>query len=69
MIDFEVASVYAVHSIVKNSPAPLNLLNLLGDGGDKYIVGGIFIRRASGWTVCGQQYKTYEFQPEDEEAG
>ena len=52
--DFKVASVYAVHAIIKKAPAPLNLLNLLGDGGEKYVVGGIYLRRAQGWTVCGQ---------------
>ena len=58
--DFKTASVYAVHTIIKKSPPPLNLFNLLGDGADKYIIGGIFLRRAAGWTVCGQQFKTLE---------
>ena len=52
--DFKKASVYAVHAICKRNPTPLNLHNLLGDGGAKYVVGGIFIRRAQGWTVNGQ---------------
>lgn len=51
--EFRIASVYAVHLIVKRNPTPLNLFNLLGEEGEKYIVGGIYIRRAQGWTVCG----------------
>jgi hypothetical protein len=38
---------------VKKNPTPLNLFNLYGDDGDKYIVGGILVRRAKGWTICG----------------
>ena len=46
--------------ICKRSPAPLNLHNVLGDGGDKFVVGGIYIRRAQGWTVAGQQFSRFE---------
>lgn len=51
--EFRKASMYAVHMIVKKNPTPLNLFNLYGDDGDKYVVGGIFVRRAKGWTICG----------------
>ena len=44
--DFKKASVYAVHAICKRNPPPLNLHNMMGDGGEKYAVGGILIRRA-----------------------
>lgn len=54
--DFKRASLYAVHMIVKKNPTPLNLFNLYGDDGDKYIVGGIMVRRAKDWTVCGQAF-------------
>ena len=60
--DFKRASVYAVHAICKRNPTPLNLHNLLGEGGEKYIVGGIFLRRAQGWTVSGQQFSRFEVQ-------
>lgn len=63
--DFKRAAVYAVHSVSKRQPAPLNLHNLLGDGGDKYVVGGIFLRRAQGWTVAGQQFSRFEVQEDD----
>ena len=42
--------------VVKKNPTPLNLFNIYGDDGDKYIVGGIFIRRAKGWTVSGRTF-------------
>lgn len=51
--DFNRASLQAVHQVVKKNPAPLNLFNIYGDDGDKYIVGGILVRRAKGWTICG----------------
>lgn len=51
--DFRKASLYAVHLIVKKNPTPLNLFNLYGDDGDKYVVGGILVRRAKDWTICG----------------
>lgn len=54
--DFRKASLYAVHLIVKKGPTPLNLFNLYGDDGDKYIIGGILIRRAKDWTICGQPF-------------
>ena len=53
MDDFKQASLYAVHCVVRKDPAPLNLFNLYGDDGEKYVVGGILIRRAKGWTICG----------------
>jgi hypothetical protein len=42
--------------IVKKNPTPLNLYNLYGDDGDKYIAGGILLRRAKDWTICGQPF-------------
>ena len=51
--DFKKACLYAVHLIVKKNPTPLNLYNLYGDDGDKYVLGGILIRRAKDWTICG----------------
>lgn len=54
--DFKKASLYAVHMIVKKNPTPLNLFNLYGDDGDKYIAGGILIRRAKDWIICGQPF-------------
>ena len=54
LTDFKKAACYAVHSVCKRNPTPLNLHNLLGDGGEKYMVGGIFLRKAEGWTVMGQ---------------
>jgi hypothetical protein len=54
--DFKKASLYAVHCIIKKNPTPLNLFNLYGDDGDKFVVGGILIRRAKDWTVCGQPF-------------
>lgn len=45
-----------MHMIVKKNPTPLNLFNLYGDDGDKYVVGGILIRRAKDWTICGQPF-------------
>ena len=53
MDDFKQASLYAVHCIVHKNPPPLNLFNLYGDDGEKFIAGGILIRRAKGWTICG----------------
>ena len=58
--EFRVASVYVVHLIIKRNPTPLNLFNLLGDEGEKYVSGGIYVRRAQGWQVAGQQFSTYE---------
>ena len=54
---------------MKKAPTPLNLLNLLGEGGEKYVVGGIYIRKAQGWTVCGQQFKTFEAYEEGDVFG
>lgn len=42
--------------IVKKNPTPLNLFNLYGDDGDKFVVGGILVRRAKDWTICGQPF-------------
>jgi len=55
MDDFKQASMYAVHLIVQKNPTPLNLFNLYGDDGDKFIIGGLMIRKARGWTICGSQ--------------
>jgi hypothetical protein len=52
--DFRTASVYACHMVIKKNPAPLNIFNLMGDEGDKFVVGGIFVHKARDWTVCGQ---------------
>jgi len=54
--EFKRASLYAVHMAVKRSPTPLNLFNLYGDDGDKFVIGGILIRRAKDWTICGQPF-------------
>jgi hypothetical protein len=54
--DFKKASLYAVHCILKKNPTPLNLFNLYGDDGDKFVVGGILLRRAKDWTICGQPF-------------
>ena len=42
---------------------------MLGDGGDKYIVGGIYLRRAQGWTVAGQQFSRFEVHEDDMNMG
>lgn len=62
--DFKKASVYAVHVVSKRNPPPLNLHNIMGEGGEKYAVGGILLRRAQGWTVAGQQFQVFEMPPE-----
>lgn len=54
--EFKRACLYAVHVIVKKNPTPLNLFNLYGDDGDKFVIGGILIRRAKDWTICGQPF-------------
>jgi hypothetical protein len=54
--EFRRASLYAVHCIIKKNPTPLNLFNLYGDEGDKFVIGGILVRRAKDWTVCGQPF-------------
>lgn len=58
-----------MHSVCKRNPTPLNLHNLLGDGGDKYVVGGIFLRRAQGWTVSGQQFSQFEVRDDLDSLG
>ena len=52
--DFIDSALAAVHFIVKRNVASLNLFNLYGDGGDKFMVGGLFVRRAKNWRVCGK---------------
>lgn len=52
--EFIDAALYAVHFIIKNSIPSLNLYNLYGDDGDKFMVGGLLIRRAKNWTVYGK---------------
>ena len=54
--EFKRASLYAVHCIIKKNPTPLNLFNMYGDDGDKFVIGGILIRRAKDWTICGQPF-------------
>ena len=54
--DFRVASVYAVHTIIKKNPTSLSLFNLMGDEGEKFVVGGIFVHKARDWNICGQQF-------------
>jgi hypothetical protein len=44
--EFKVSALRAVHLIQKYNPAPLNLLNMFGDEGEKYVSGGMVIRRA-----------------------
>jgi hypothetical protein len=57
--------VYACHMIIKKNPPPLNMFNLMGDEGEKFVVGGILVHKARDWTVCGQQFRTYEAEGED----
>ena len=52
--EFLDASLYAVHFIVKNHVASLNLYNLYGDDGDKFMAGGLLVRRAKNWNVYGK---------------
>ena len=52
---------------MQRKPAPLNLHFLLGHGGDKYIVGGILLRRTEGWQVAGQQLTYLEERKQDKE--
>lgn len=52
--DFVDASVHAVHYVVKSKVPSLNLFNLYGDGADKFMAGGLFIRRAKNWVVKGR---------------
>jgi hypothetical protein len=54
--EFKKASLYAVHMVVKRSPTPLNLFNLYGDDGDKFVIGGVLVRRAKDWSICGQPF-------------
>lgn len=42
-----------MHCVVVKQPAVLDVHTLFGQGGYKNMVGGILIRRALGWTVCG----------------
>jgi hypothetical protein len=52
--EFQDAALYAVHFIVKNNIASLNLYNLYGDDGDKFMTGGLLVRRAKNWLVYGK---------------
>ena len=52
--DFIDSALAAVHFIIKKNAASLNLYNLYGDGGDKFMVGGLLVRRAKNWRVCGK---------------
>ena len=54
MDEFRDAALYAVHFIVKNHVAALNLYNIYGDDGDKFMAGGLLIRRAKDWYVNGK---------------
>jgi len=49
------AALYAVHYIIKNNIPSLNLYNLYGDDGDKFMVGGLFVRHAKNWFVNGMK--------------
>jgi hypothetical protein len=48
------AALYVVHYIVKKNLPGLNLLNLAGDGGEKFMAGGLSARRAKDWLICGK---------------
>lgn len=50
---FKDAALYSVHYILNNYSASLNLYNLYGDDGEKFIAGGLLIRRAKDWMVSG----------------
>ena len=52
--DFKDASLYAVHYIRKTNAPSLNLFNLYGDGGEKFMAGGVLVRRAKNWVVAGK---------------
>lgn len=54
MDEFKDAALYVVHFIVKNHVAALNLYNLYGDDGDKFMTGGLMIRRAKDWYFLGK---------------
>ena len=40
---------YAVHCVMTKLVNSLSLHNLFGEEGDKWVTGGILVRRASGW--------------------
>ena len=52
--EFNDAALYAVHYIVKNEVPSLNLYNIYGDEGDKFMVGGLLVRKAKNWLVHGK---------------
>ena len=52
--EFVDAALYAVHFIIKNETPDINIDNLMGDEGSKFMVGGLFVRRAKSWMVCGK---------------
>ena len=53
--DFVDTALYAVHFIVRQNTPGINLLNLMGEGGEKFMVGGLFVRRAKNWMVNGKR--------------
>jgi hypothetical protein len=46
--------VYVVHYIIKSNLPGLNLLNVGGDGREKFMAGGLFVRRAKDWVITGK---------------
>lgn len=52
--EFVDAALHAVHFIIKNETPDINIDNLMGDEGSKFMVGGLFVRRAKSWMVCGK---------------
>lgn len=52
------AALYAVHYIIKQSLPGLNLLNLGGDGGERFLVGGVYVRRAQDWLIANKHLST-----------
>lgn len=52
--EFKRSAVHAVHCAVKRQAQILNLHTLLGDEGEKFMVGGIFIRQARDWLFDGE---------------
>jgi hypothetical protein len=51
MQEFKQQAILGVHLIMKKRATPLNLFNLYGDEGDKFVAGGMFFRRAKGWVI------------------
>ena len=48
------AALYVVHYIVKTNLPGLNLMNLGGDGGEKFVTGGLYVRRAKDWLIANK---------------